>query len=422
MQRLMILSLPFEESLHAWVRGCSPPGTPSIFFLAERLAARGTEVLWLMFDWSGPLPPGGSVQKRGAITIRIIAKPTRAVAKYLDGSERGFVKRFFKPVDLLFHRDTAWNIAKRFRPQGIYSVGVYSLLGTPLARRLRVPAITRMLGVFLGGHLDSWWKPANTWNEIATLLLKPDFLIITNDGTRGDRVADRFGISREKFWFPINGSDSQILPLPGDRERARQRIGVTPADPVIVSIGRLVAWKRMESLITAFANATAGGRRTARLLIAGDGPERTALTDMATRLGVDHSVEFLGTVPRGAMREYLAAADIAAFAYDHSNVGSALLEAMCAGKPILSVANGDTPRFVKHGVSGLLASEHDRDHELCDYMSRLIQDADLRSRLGDGAAAWAAENLLPWPERMDQECSLLEDLVRQHQSRVARSA
>ena len=417
-----MLSLPFERGLHCWLEGKPVPGTPSLFHLAERLACRGVEVLWLMLDWTGPVPPGGHVHRRGSITIQVVPKPTGRLARFLDSSERGFLHRMLKPLDFIQLRREATEAAERFRPDAVYSVGIYSLLGTPLARRLGIPAITRMLGVFLGGYLEHWWKPVCTWNEIATLLVKPDLLIITNDGTRGDRVAERFGVSPGNFWFPVNGVDSAVLPLPDDRERTRMRIGAADDDAVVISVGRLVAWKRMDRVITAFARAARGASGTPRLLLAGDGPEQPSLEDLARRMGVAGRVHFLGNVSRTLLREYLAAADIAAFAYEHSNVGSSLLEAMRAGKPILSIANGDTPRFVEDGVSGLLAGISQADDELPRLMRRLFDDAALRNRLAGEAAAWAETTLPSWSERMDRECEILEQLVRGRPPAVSRAA
>lgn len=417
MRRLLMLSLPFERGLHCWLEDKPVPGTPSLFHLAERLACRGVEVLWLMLDWTGPVPPGGRVHRRvpcggGSVTIQVVPKPSGHLARFLDSSERGLLHRLLKPLDFMPLRRETRIAAERFRPDAIYSVGIYSLIGTPLARRLGIPAITRMLGVFLGGYLDRWWKPVSTWNEIATLLVKPDLLIITNDGTRGDRVAERFGVPPANFWFPVNGVDSAVVPLPGDRERTRMRIGAADDDTVVISVGRLVAWKRMDRVITAFARAAHGAGGTPRLLLAGDGPEQQSLEEHARRLGVADRVHFLGSVSRPMLRECLAGADIAAFTYDHSNVGSSLLEAMRSGKAILSIANGDTPRFVEHGVSGLLAKASSADAELAMLMGRLFDDAALRNRLAAEAAAWAEATLSSWPDRMDRECEILEHLVR----------
>ncbi|MDA1038728.1 MAG: glycosyltransferase family 4 protein [Planctomycetota bacterium] len=422
MERILILSLPFERGLRFWLDGKPVPGTPSLFHLAERLAGRGVEVLWLMLDWTGPLPPGGCVLRKGSITVEIVPKPTERVARFLDDSERGLLHRLLKPYDFLFLRRATRVAAERFRPDAIYSVGVYSLLGTPLARRLGIPAITRMLGVFLGGYLDRWWKPPCTWNEITTLLVKPDLLIITNDGTRGDRVAARFGIPAEKLWFPVNGVDGTIVPLPGDRDRARAALGVTPNAPIVISVGRLVAWKRMDRVITAFKHAPANSQGMARLLMVGDGPERRFLEEHARTLGIAERVLFLGNVGRDDLRGYLAAADVAVFAYEHSNVGSALLEAMRAGKAILSIANGDTPRFVEHGVTGLLARPSAADVELGPLLSRLFADSALREQIGRAAADWAATSLQSWPQRMNRECEILEQLVYRARRVVSRAA
>jgi glycosyltransferase involved in cell wall biosynthesis len=279
-----------------------------------------------------------------------------------------------------------------------------------------------MLGVFLGGYLERWWKPVCTWNEIVTLLVKPDLLIITNDGTRGDRVAERFGVPPENFWFPVNGVDSAVVPLPGDRERMRTRIGAADDDAVVISVGRLVAWKRMDRVITAFARAARNAGGTPRLLLAGDGPEQRPLEDHARQMGVADRVHFLGNVSRSLLRESLAAADVATFAYEHSNVGSSLLEAMRAGKAILSIANGDTPLFVEHEVSGLLARPSSVDDDLALFMRRLFDDAALRNRLAGGAATWAEANLPSWSERMDRECDKLERLCSGWRPVVSRAA
>jgi len=422
MQRLLMLSLPFEQGVRLWLEGKPVTGTPSLFHLAERLASRGVEVLWLMLDWTGPLPPGGNVLRRGAITIQLVPKPTRVFSKHLDSSERGFLHRLLKPCDLFVLRHTTHAAAAAFCPDAIYSVGIYGLLGTPLARQRGVPAITRMLGVFLGGYLDNWWKPVRTWNEIATLLVKPDLLIITNDGTRGDRVANRFGIPPERFWFPVNGVDDRIVPLPGDRERVRESLGVDGDTPVVISVGRLVAWKRMDRVLKAFKHASANRGGMSRLLIVGDGPEQSALEDQARRLGVAHAVSFVGNAERADLRGYLAAADVAVFAYEHTNASSTLLEAMRAGKPILSIANGDTARFIEHGVTGLLVSPSEADHELGPLLDALFSDVALREHLARGAVDWATANLQSWSQRMDRECDLLEQLVQRGQAALKSAA
>jgi glycosyltransferase involved in cell wall biosynthesis len=422
MQRLLILSLPFEQSLQFWLDGKPVPGTPSLFHLVERLAVRGVEVLWLMLDWTGNLPPDGRVLRRGAITIEIVPKPTKSFAKLFDDSERGFLHRALKPYDFVFLRRVTRRAAERFRPDAIYSVGVYTLLGTPLARRLGVPAITRMLGVFLGGYLERWWKPPRTWNEIATLLVKPDLLIITNDGTRGDRVAANFGIPSEKLWFPVNGVDATLMPLPGDRERVRATLDISQEAPVAISVGRLVAWKRMDRVITAFKHALAESQGTARLLLVGDGPEQRSLEEYVRRLGIAERVSFLGNVAREDLRGYLAAADVAVFAYEHSNVGSALLEAMRAGKAVLSIANGDTPRFVEHKVTGLLVQPSAGDGELGCSLGQLFTNTALRQQIADAAAEWADTNLPSWSERMNRECEILEELINKHHALGPRTA
>lgn len=416
MKRVLIISLPFEESLSYWLRGEPVRGTPSLFFLAETLAKNGVEVRWVMLDWTGPLIEDRDTHVQGRITIQTLVKPTRKIARHLNATETGRFHRILKPLDFICHFVKLASIAKQFRPELIYSNGIYSVIGTPLAKRHSAASVTRMLGVFVGNSLGRWIKPVKTWNELVTLRQKPDLFIITNDGTQGDRVASHYGISPDRVWFPINGVDQQVRPQLGDRERTRDNLGVDEDTIVLMSIGRLVAWKRMDMLIESVGRIRSQVAKRIVFLCAGEGPMRSDWEQLATERNLSDSVRFLGSLSREKLREYLAATDIAAFLYDNSNVGSALLEAMVAGKAILSRNNGDTSRFVSHGRSGLLVDEFASERELDSSLICLVNDCDLRMRLGTAAGEWANENLRSWNERMDEEyrilCRLTDNKLR----------
>jgi glycosyltransferase involved in cell wall biosynthesis len=77
-----------------------------------------------------------------------------------------------------------------------------------------------------------------------------------------------------------------------------------------------------------------------RLVVAGDGPEMSALERLAAALGVDSRVDFIGRVPRPRGLELLAGAAAAVFTGLREEGGLALAEAMLCGTPVIVLANG----------------------------------------------------------------------------------
>lgn len=107
------------------------------------------------------------------------------------------------------------------------------------------------------------------------------------------------------------------------------------------------------------------------LVIVGNGSERERLQGIARELGVEQHVRFEGAVPHGEIIQYLAAADIFLSFYDWSNVGNPLLEAMMAGKCIVTLNNGDTGQFVKNEENGILL-EYEEPPKLPEVIRNLL--------------------------------------------------
>lgn len=107
----------------------------------------------------------------------------------------------------------------------------------------------------------------------------------------------------------------------------------------IVFLGRLVERKGCEYLIRAFCEVQKN-LPDARLVIAGDGPQKNNLKKLCYELGIENGVEFLGFIEEKDKPKLLASADIACFPslYGES-FGIVLVEAMAAGAGI--VMGGD---------------------------------------------------------------------------------
>ena len=113
-------------------------------------------------------------------------------------------------------------------------------------------------------------------------------------------------------------------------------VPVPGGPPTIIGIGRLVPEKGFADLIDAFAKVR---DKTARLIIAGSGPEARALRTLSSEKGVADRVEFPGYVPDS--RPWLDRADIFVLSSWFEGFPAVLIEAMAAGRRI--VATNCTP-------------------------------------------------------------------------------
>ena len=148
------------------------------------------------------------------------------------------------------------------------------------------------------------------------------------------------------------------------------------------------------------------------LVVVGDGPKREALEQLAEQLGVREYVRFEGAVPHAEVPKYMAAADIFLSFYDWSNVGNPLLEAMMAGKCIVTLNNGDTGDFVRNGENGILLDYEDLPN-LPRVINKLLADEYLRLYLGANARKFAKQHFWSWKERLDAEIKEVKKLLRQ---------
>jgi len=154
--------------------------------------------------------------------------------------------------------------------------------------------------------------------------------------------------------------------------------------PLAVALGRLHENKGFDVLLEALARTNG-----LYLWIAGEGPLRGSLEARAAHLGVTSRVRFLGwREDTGAL---LAAADMLVCPSRHEPLGNVVIEAWAANVPVIAAASAGPAALIREGETGLLVPLEDAS-ALADAMTRLAEDAQLRSRLAAaGRGAHAAE-------------------------------
>jgi glycosyltransferase involved in cell wall biosynthesis len=175
-----------------------------------------------------------------------------------------------------------------------------------------------------------------------------------------------------------------------ERDRARAALRLPPETVAIGIASRLIPGKGHDVLIGAFANAAADNPRL-RLLVVGEGPEREAVEAQAARQLPAGTYEFLGFVHEIAA--FMSACDAIAFPTQPEfgeGFGLAALEAMAAGRPVISSDTGPLPEIIVDEITGFVIPARSREG-FSRAIARVGADAALRRRLGEAAAQRARD-------------------------------
>lgn len=154
----------------------------------------------------------------------------------------------------------------------------------------------------------------------------------------------------------------------------------TPPDvPLVLSAGRLHPVKGFDLLLRALAAVP-----QAHLWLAGTGPEEAALKRLASALGLDRRVRFLGW--RGDMGTLMASADLVVCPSRQEAFGNVVAEAWAAGRPVVASAAPGPAALIRDGANGLLVPVADVA-ALAAAMTRVLAAPDLAARLAEGGRA-----------------------------------
>lgn len=175
---------------------------------------------------------------------------------------------------------------------------------------------------------------------------------------------------------------------PARRQRARQALGLSADDLVLGCVGRLAALKNHARVIDVMP-ALLQAHPSLKLVIVGDGPMRSALTEQVERLGLGANVLLAGQ--RADVADLLPAFDVFALPSQTEGLSIALLEACATSLAVVATRVGGNPEIIKDGQTGLLIQVDD-NLALQQAVERLLGDAGLRQKLALSACEWVVRH------------------------------
>lgn len=244
---------------------------------------------------------------------------------------------------------------------------------------------------------------SSVWGTLVARLARVPVVIAHDHGTPEDlplehRALERHLLGREvDAYLTVCEPDRRRLVARGVPERkthvlpngivtpevdptrdVRAELGIDAAAPVVGTVGVLRTEKAHGVLLRAAARVRERHPEL-RVVIVGDGVQRTELERLAAELGIEDAVLFAGV--RVDVAEVLRALDVAVNSSVREGSPLSVMEYMEAGLPIVATRVGGVPEIVRDGVDGILVPPSDPD-AMADALNRLLDDREAAAAMG----------------------------------------
>lgn len=173
------------------------------------------------------------------------------------------------------------------------------------------------------------------------------------------------------------GVDLDHFHVAPDRGALRAELGVQ--GPMILSVAGFIRRKGVDTILRALGRLRTSHAFT--LVLCGEGPEAPALKELGEELGISERLDFRGQIPRDEIPRYFAACDVFVLASRGEAAGNVILEAMAAGRPVVTTDAGGPGEYVRNGATGFVVPVED-DNAFSERLARLLDDPDLQDRMG----------------------------------------
>jgi glycosyltransferase involved in cell wall biosynthesis len=279
-------------------------------------------------------------------------------------------------------------------------------VGDKLARLANLPHV---LSVHGGDLYDpsKWMSPhrhavLRAW--VKKLLRRADRVVGQSRNTI-DNVHTYYDSSLEVSRIPLG------IRRPAADTATRAEYGFTEDQILLVTVGRLVARKAVDQLISMLQHTETPN---VHLVIIGSGPQEQALRQKAAELNLSSRVRFMGQTEERDKVCLLRMSDVFVSTSQHEGFGLVFLEAMACGLPVVCYGYGGQTDFLIDGVTGYVVPLNDTA-TFAERCQTLTSDRDLREKM-------SKENLTRVEDLYIDNCArqyegLFEELISDQRSR-----
>jgi glycosyltransferase involved in cell wall biosynthesis len=225
-------------------------------------------------------------------------------------------------------------------------------------------------------------RPKPTYSRAFTFILRSSDLIVLPSDAYRRQLLRAFPDLDGRTIFIHNGIDpAQFTP--------DQRVRPDGSDRYILCVADLQEYKGIDVLLRA-ATSLLEDDPSLTVSIAGDGPLRSTLEDLAASLGIRSRTTFLGKQSQSQVVALMRGCAMLVLPSRMESFGIVLIEAMACRVPVVATNVGGIPEIVDHEITGMLAAP-ENPPALAAAMRRVLTDSALRTAIAQNGYAKAMQ-------------------------------
>ena len=381
-------------------------GAPSFFNTIKMFVDRGHSVILLTTEDNPKLGVLRNkvnivkIPRRAVIENRMFGGVFRLVHKHYSymKSQRDitpYLEKYAITADILYAYEIGFvpGVVKYARRTGKVCVGRFQ--GTVMTDLVQSVSTVRKLRLYL-----------QFFDHIRAMRALPDVTIMTDDGTKGDRVLSYLRQhDSERVHFFKNGVD---FPNADHDDSTYQKLHAE-GDIIFSSVCRLQRWKRVDRSIEIFSKFHARFKNS-HYYIVGDGPEIENLRKLVSQKGLQKNVSLVGAQDKSEIYSLLNDTKYFLSSYELSNLGNPLFEAISCGAVVATLNNGSTSKMIVDGVTGLISDENDFRRNALKLIECEMKP-ELLTMMRVAARNHLAINFDSWDQRMEREYDVLKTFL-----------
>lgn len=234
------------------------------------------------------------------------------------------------------------------------------------------------------------WVPWLLESKLMPPIYRDTKFIAVSESTKKEML--KLGIKEKNISIVPNGIDHKIY-KPGTKAK----------HPLIVYVGRLKAYKRLNLLIESF-NEVLKEIKNAKLIIAGRGDDEPNLRKQVSDLRLENKVEFLGFIPEKEKVKLLQSAWCFVTPSSKEGWGVSVIEANACGTPCIAFdTEGLRDSIVKDKTGYLVSTQN----EMTEKIIKILENKVVRERLSKSALKWSKN--FDWEKSALSTLKIMED-------------
>ena len=227
---------------------------------------------------------------------------------------------------------------RRIKPDVILNYWLYpeGYAAVEVGRKLGIPVVLEAIGSDVN-------RAAGVIARLSrSAMQKADLILTVSEALR--RKVLEMGIPPQKVQAILNGCDTSVF-HPADASQARNELGISPSQELIVYVGRYDLLKGLRELVEATARLVPQHPKLALALV-GEGPALESLRVLASRLGIANHVHFVGALKSDGVSRWLAACNVFCLPSYAEGCPNVVMEALNCGRPVVASTVGGIPELV----------------------------------------------------------------------------